>query len=99
MSSSEPLITGIAHVNLSIPPSTLPLAKSFYSDTLGLTPRPVPVAQVDELAWYDIGTSGQQVHISIQKHDQDNTHPNSSRHPCFHIGSPEALLELQVSPR
>ncbi|KAF2115988.1 hypothetical protein BDV96DRAFT_62088 [Lophiotrema nucula] len=91
----EPLITGLAHVNLSIPPGTLDLAKSFYSTALGLTPRPVPVAQTNELAWFDIGSSGQQIHISIQKHDQDTTVPNSSRHPCFRIGSPEALIALQ----
>ncbi|KAH8671127.1 hypothetical protein BX600DRAFT_458378 [Xylariales sp. PMI_506] len=94
-STAAPLITGIAHVNLSIPPGTLHLAKSFYGETLGLTPRDVPAAQVAELAWFDIGDSGQQVHISYQKHAQDTTVPTSSRHPCFHIPSPEALLALQ----
>ena len=84
--TEEPLIVGLHHVNLSIPFGTLDLAKSFYSTALGLTPRPVPLAQVNELAWFDIGTSGQQIHISTQKHDQDTTVPISSRHPCFKIG-------------
>ncbi|KAH6652857.1 hypothetical protein BKA67DRAFT_536569 [Truncatella angustata] len=91
----EPLITGLAHVNLSIPYGTLGQAKSFYSRTLGLVPREVPKAQVDSLAWFDIGDSGQQVHIAHQKHDQDIVVPNSSRHPCFKLGSPEALVALQ----
>ncbi|KAI1850666.1 hypothetical protein JX265_004377 [Neoarthrinium moseri] len=93
--ATGPLISGIAHVNLSIPVGTLDHAKFFYGQTLGLTPRAVPVAQVDSLAWFDIADSGQQVHISYQKHDQDTTVPNSSRHPCFRLGSPEALVALQ----
>ncbi|KAI0151314.1 hypothetical protein BJ166DRAFT_628321 [Pestalotiopsis sp. NC0098] len=97
----EPLIQGIAHVNLSIPPGTLDQAKSFYGSTLGLTPRAGPAAQVHELAWFDVGppstSSGpqQQIHISIQKHDRDTTEPRSSRHPCFHLGSRDALVKLQ----
>lgn len=91
----EPLITGLAHINLSIPLGTLDDAKSFYGRTLGLTSRPVPAAQVDSLAWFDIGASGQQVHISYLKHDQDITIASSSRHPCFKLASPEALLALQ----
>lgn len=93
--SSEPLITGLHHVNITIPHGTLPLAKSFYASTLGLTSRPVPAAQVHELAWFDIGSSGQQVHISLPKHDNDAVPDDASRHPCFRVGSPEALLELQ----
>ncbi|KAF3018141.1 hypothetical protein E8E14_009519 [Neopestalotiopsis sp. 37M] len=96
-SPPEPLIQGIAHVNLSIPPGTLDAAKSFYGETLGLTPRAGPAAQVHELAWFDVGGegTGQQIHISIQKHDRDTTEPRSSRHPCFRLGSREALVALQ----
>lgn len=92
---TEPLITGLHHVNITIPHGTLDVAKSFYASTLGLTPRAVPAAQVHELAWYDIGTSGQQIHISLPKHDDDLIRDDSSRHPCFRVGSPQALLELQ----
>lgn len=91
----EPLITGLHHVNITIPDGSLPLAKSFYATTLGLTPRPVPAAQVHELAWFDVGASGQQIHISLPKHAHDTVRDDSSRHPCFRVGSPAALLELQ----
>jgi hypothetical protein len=84
------MITGLAHVNLIIPQGSLPQANAFYGDTLGLTPRPVPQLQKDRLAWFDIGTSGQQVHIAFGPKE-----PESSRHPCFKIESPEKLLELQ----
>jgi hypothetical protein len=82
------MITGIAHINLTVPSSTLDQATSFYGDTLGLTPRPVPHLQKGRLAWFDIGSSGQQVHIAFGENDV------SSRHPCFKIGSGEDLLKL-----
>lgn len=93
----EPLITGLHHVNLTIPHGTLPLAKSFYATTLGLSPRAVPAHQADELAWFDVGppAAGQQIHISLPKHATDDVRTDASRHPCFRVGSPAALLELQ----
>lgn len=87
---NAPLISGIAHINLVIPPGTLEQANTFYGETLGLTPRAVPAAQKGSLAWFDIATSGQQVHIAFG----DNG-PKSSRHPCFKVSSPEALLALR----
>lgn len=90
-----PLITGLHHINITIPDDTLELAKNFYAGTLGLTLRPVPAAQVHEIIWLDIGSSGQQVHISLPKYVGDTAPPDSSRHPCFKVGSLEALIELQ----
>ncbi|KAL5115787.1 hypothetical protein ACEQ8H_006282 [Pleosporales sp. CAS-2024a] len=87
------MIIGIHHVNLVVPPSTLPLAREFYGDTLGLTPRVVPHLQRDTLAWFDMGTSGQQVHVAIGK-PADFAHA-SSRHLCFRLGSAEHLLQLR----
>jgi hypothetical protein len=88
------MISGIAHINVTVPADTLHLAHEFYSGTLGLTPRTVPVLQKDTLAWFDIGTSGQQVHVAMGA-ATDFSAPLSSRHPCFKIQSPEALLELR----
>lgn len=45
------LITGIAHVNLTVPVGTLDLAAEFYEGTLGFTRVPVPVLQRGTLAW------------------------------------------------
>lgn len=63
----EPLISGLAHVNLTIPRGTLDQAFDFYGNTLGLTsgkrrghdenktssPLAVPVPQLQKgtLAW------------------------------------------------
>lgn len=41
---------------------------------------------------FDIGSSGQQVHISF-----GSTDPLSSRHPCFKLSSREELEELKTN--
>ncbi|KAI8943861.1 hypothetical protein NX059_001833 [Plenodomus lindquistii] len=87
------MITGLHHINLVVPDGTLDLADEFYNKTLGLTPRPVPQLQRGRLAWFDIGTSGQQVHVAFGK-PEDFAHA-SSQHPCFRVGSGESLIELQ----
>jgi catechol 2,3-dioxygenase-like lactoylglutathione lyase family enzyme len=48
------MLTGIAHVNLTVPTDTLDEAEAFYSNTLGMQRVPVPVLQKDRLAWYVI---------------------------------------------
>jgi hypothetical protein len=48
----QKMITGIAHVNLTVPTGTLSQAEAFYAGTLGFTRVPVPVLQKDQLAWY-----------------------------------------------
>ncbi|EXJ61606.1 hypothetical protein A1O7_02034 [Cladophialophora yegresii CBS 114405] len=87
------LITGIAHINLTVPDDTLHLATEFYGTTLGLSPRAVPHLQKGQLAWFDIADSGQQVHIAFGEPSDFEKH--SRRHPCFKLGSPAALVELQ----
>ncbi|EJU00377.1 glyoxalase family protein, partial [Dacryopinax primogenitus] len=73
---------------------TLPLAKAFYADVLGMRPIPVPAAQTDTLGWYDCG-NGQQIHISHPKDPKFPIDPISSRHPCFKVGSLEKLNGLK----
>ncbi|EME83344.1 uncharacterized protein MYCFIDRAFT_81778 [Pseudocercospora fijiensis CIRAD86] len=85
------MISGIAHINLLVPPGTLDQAHEFYGETLGLSAREVPSLQKGSLAWFDIGSSGQQVHIAFGP----NADPESSRHPCFRISSAEALVTLR----
>lgn len=45
------MITGIAHVNLTVTPGTLAHAEEFYAQTLGLTPAPVPELQKWTILW------------------------------------------------
>ncbi|KAK4207739.1 hypothetical protein QBC37DRAFT_433012 [Rhypophila decipiens] len=93
------MITGLHHVNIIIPPSpsSLELANCFYGQTLGLTPRPVPAAQEGRLAWFDIGSSGQQVHVAFGREHVDFTESakKATRHPCFRVESVQKLRELQ----
>jgi hypothetical protein len=87
------MISGLAHINLTVPPGTLPDAEIFYGTTLGLTSRPVPAHMAGQLAWFDIGTSGQQVHIAHCSAGTVNE-AQAQRHPCFKVESPEALEKL-----
>ncbi|KAN0098178.1 Glyoxalase/Bleomycin resistance protein/Dihydroxybiphenyl dioxygenase [Hyaloscypha variabilis] len=87
------MITGIAHVNLTVPPGTLEQAAEFYGNTLGFTRVAVPVLQKDSLAWFDITPKGQQIHISSNSPVPNE--PTASRHPCFKLESPEKLNELR----
>ncbi|KAB8075412.1 Glyoxalase/Bleomycin resistance protein/Dihydroxybiphenyl dioxygenase [Aspergillus leporis] len=84
------MITGLAHINLLVPEGTLPEANEFYCETLGLKAAPVPQAQVETTAWFNIAGGPQQVHIAFGPNG-----PNSSRHPCFKIASLEDLQKLQ----
>jgi catechol 2,3-dioxygenase-like lactoylglutathione lyase family enzyme len=87
------MITGLHHINLVVPPDTLDEAAAFYGTTLGLTPRPVPALQKGTLLWFDIGTSGQQVHVGFG--DPQDFSFDSRRHPCFRVANSEQLLQLQ----
>lgn len=46
------MISGIAHINLTIPRGTLEQAEEFYGKTLGLTSSPVPELQIGTILWY-----------------------------------------------
>jgi catechol 2,3-dioxygenase-like lactoylglutathione lyase family enzyme len=87
------MITGIHHINLVVPASSFPAATAFYGTTLGLTAVPVPQLQRDSLLWFDVGASGQQVHIAQGK-AEDFAAP-SSRHVCFKVESAALLVRLK----
>lgn len=94
----EPLISGLHHVNLLVPPNTLHLARGFYTGTLGLQPAAVPASCKAHLAWFDISSSGQQIHITSQHHlnqAQMKAQTESPRHPCFKISTKGKLDRLQ----
>ncbi|KAI1323888.1 hypothetical protein F5Y16DRAFT_382544 [Xylariaceae sp. FL0255] len=86
-------ITGIHHINLVVPPDTLDAAEAFYGTTLGLKSRAVPVLQKGTLVWFDIGESGQQVHIAFGNATDFEHH--SRQHPCFRLSDGEELLALR----
>ncbi|KAB8237677.1 hypothetical protein ETB97_008010 [Aspergillus alliaceus] len=85
------MITSLAHINLLVPEGSLPEANEFYVGTLGLAAVPVPQAQIETTAWFNIAGGPQQVHIATGI----NESLTSSRHPCFRIGSLEDLQRLQ----
>ncbi|KAK4704227.1 hypothetical protein P7C70_g1978, partial [Phenoliferia sp. Uapishka_3] len=88
-------ITGIAHINLTVLPNTLDAAAEFWSDTLGFTEVPVPELQRGTLKWFDITPGGQQIHLAYDYPTSSTLSQPSRRHPCFKVGSPELLRQLQ----
>ncbi|KAJ6051853.1 uncharacterized protein N7446_006490 [Penicillium canescens] len=86
------MISGIAHVNITIPKDTLHHAQEFYGTTLGLISAPVPELQKGTILWFNLGSSGQQIHVTI-----GSTDPTSTRHPCFKLDSREELDEIKTS--
>lgn len=85
-------------VNILVPPGTLPLANLFYGTTLLLTSTPVPAAQTNTLAWFNIASSGQQLHVAFGRDPEDFTPTarKARRHPCFRVGSVEELRGLRM---
>ncbi|KAJ5663952.1 hypothetical protein N7507_004683 [Penicillium longicatenatum] len=84
------MIQGIAHVNLTVHPGTLDDALEFYSKTLELTPAPVPELQKGTILWFNIGSSGQQIHVTMGPTDPEHT-----RHPCFKLDTREDLEAMK----
>lgn len=97
--SNNSLITGLDHINLQVPPSTLHHAHSFYANCLGLHSIPVPPSSKAHLAWFLIGNSDQTIHVSSQyalTQTQLKCQTESPRHPCFKVPSETALRLLQA---
>jgi catechol 2,3-dioxygenase-like lactoylglutathione lyase family enzyme len=71
-------MTRLHHVNVVVPPGRTPGVVAFYADVLGLTQVPKPAEGVQQSgAWFDIGDTGTQVHISERE---------GERHPQVHFG-------------
>lgn len=97
----NPNHTNLPHppqVNILVPPGTLPFANLFYGTTLLLTSTPVPAAQTNTLAWFNIASSGQQLHVAFGRDPEDFTPTarKARRHPCFRVGSVEELRGLRM---
>lgn len=95
---ADSLISGWHHVNLLVQPQTLHLARAFYADVLGLESTPVPESKKSHLMWFNIGTSGQQLHITSEHNlnpTQMKAQSESPRHPCFKVPAEDKLVILQ----
>ena len=74
-------ITGLNHVNVTVPASLQAAAKQFYGEVLGLTQIPKPIGPRQNIgAWYELG--GAQLHLSIEEGAQNEL---SDRHVCYQV--------------
>lgn len=81
------MVTGLHHVNVTVPAELESAAKYFYGSVLGLPQVPKPASSRQSGAWYQIGEA--QLHLSIE---EENHAPLSSRHICFTVSD---LAEAQ----
>jgi catechol 2,3-dioxygenase-like lactoylglutathione lyase family enzyme len=74
-------ITGLNHVNVTVPASLEIAAKHFYAEVLGLAPISKPPGPRQYVgAWYELG--GVQLHLSIENGVQNDL---SDRHLCYQV--------------
>jgi len=95
---NSPLVDGVHHINFLVPPNTLHLAQAFYAGTLGMTRVPAPPSTKGLIGWFNIGNSGQQLHLDSREvigPSQMKAQTESSRHPCFRVSSQEKLDLVQ----
>lgn len=72
-------VRGVQHVNLTIPPGSEDLARSFYTDVLSLEEIPKPEAlRVNGGLWYRVGQM--ELHLSVEN---GGPHLPSFRHVGF----------------
>ena len=71
-------MTRLHHVNVVVPPGATSRVVPFYADVLGLRQVRKPKEGVAQTgAWFDIGDTGAQVHVSERE---------GARHPQTHFG-------------
>lgn len=96
------MIASIAHVNLTVHPGTLDDATEFYSQTLGLTPSPVPELQRGTILWYEsrqrpgpysweTSSSADWNYLQVQHRLERTTDPYQRRHNRPHT-QPASML-------
>jgi catechol 2,3-dioxygenase-like lactoylglutathione lyase family enzyme len=95
------MLTGIAHVNLTVPTDTLDEAEAFYSNTLGMQRVPVPALQKDRLAWYVVsyGPSAISAVSWIKAHEQNEgstSPPKVSKYTSLSVQQPRSPLATLV---
>jgi catechol 2,3-dioxygenase-like lactoylglutathione lyase family enzyme len=73
-------VSGLHHVNVTVPAVLETATKEFYGKILGLDQIPKPATSRQSGAWYQIGET--QLHLSIEEGPQENL---SSRHICFSV--------------
>lgn len=92
------MLTGIAHVNLTVPAGTLDQAEAFYGETLGMHRVPVPALQRESLAWFvdntksDLPSSGRNVDKKIYE-------TNTSTKVRHHAPRPASAHSLRARQR
>lgn len=80
------MITGLDHIQISIPEGRVPDALAFYVDVLGFTRVPKPAELSQTGAW--LTQSGINIHLG----EQDDFATDGHAHPAFCVSDLNSLL-------
>lgn len=82
-------ITGVSHVNVTVPRELEEVTKQFYGELLGLQQIPKPPGPRQFVgAWYQLGAT--QLHLSLENNPQNSA---SKRHVCYYVENLEVAAE------
>ena len=81
------MITGLDHIQISIPEGRVPDAVAFYVDVLGFTRVPKPAELSQTGAW--LTASGVNIHLG----ERANFTTDGDAHPAFTVSDLSALLK------
>lgn len=86
-----PLVVGIHHVQLAIPPGREAEARAFYAGVLGLREVPKPATAGSGGAWFEDGEL--RVHLGVE----ESFRAAKKAHPAFLVDELGALLDAARS--
>ncbi len=88
------MITGLDHIQISIPSGRVPDALSFYVDLLGFqrVPKPAALSQLSQTgAW--LVSSNEPGSVNLHLGETDNFVTDGNAHPAFKTTDAEALIQ------
>ena len=86
---TEPLISGLDHVQVCAPPGCEAAARAFFTAVLGLPELEKPeVLRPNGGAWFGL-PDGRQLHVGVQ----DPFVPEGKAHPCLRCASLAAVID------
>jgi catechol 2,3-dioxygenase-like lactoylglutathione lyase family enzyme len=85
------MITGLDHIQISIPAGRLAQALQFYENTLGFTRVPKPAELSQTGAWLEQGG------ISLHLGEEENFATDGRAHPAFKVSDVQALMDACIA--
>ena len=80
-------VTRLQHISVPMPAGGAKQARSFYSESLGMTEK-TPPSTLSNVVWFAAGPEGQEVHCFV---DPEFELEGNQQHLCLQVSDLEAL--------